>query len=60
MRDVVEFRTGSDGSLVLAPVPGEGYEYDDLTVELSGRTIHITTPDGERTVGLEAVHGERI
>lgn len=59
MRDIVEFRTGADGSLVLAPTPVDGYGYDDLEVELSGRTVHVTTPEGEQAVGLEVVHGER-
>ena len=58
MRDIVEFTTGPDGSLILAPQPGSDYEYDDLEVELRGRTIHVTTPSGSQTVGLEVVHGE--
>ena len=59
MRDIVRFRSGPDGSLVLAPTPGSGVDYEDVNVELRGRTIHITTPDGEQEVGLEVVHGER-
>lgn len=58
MRDIATFRTGPDGSLVLAVNPGEEYDYEDVDVSLSGRTIHVEVPDGERTVELEAVHGE--
>lgn len=57
MRDLTEFRSGPDGSLVLAVNPGEDYDADDIDVQLSGKTIHITVPEGERTVELEAVHG---
>lgn len=59
MRDIAEFTTGPDGSLILAPAPGADYDYDDLDVELRGRTIHVTTPAGSQTVQLEVVHGER-
>lgn len=59
MRDITEFRTAADGSLVLALAPVEGVADEDIEVELSGRTIHVTTPDGEATVGLEVVHGSR-
>jgi hypothetical protein len=58
MRDIVAFTTGPDGSLILAPQPGSDYEYDDLEVELRGRTIHVATPDGAQPVELEVVHGE--
>jgi hypothetical protein len=58
MRDVVTFRSGPDGSLILAPDAGEGYEYEELEVELRGRTIHVSTPEGGQEVRLEAVHGE--
>lgn len=63
MRDVVEFRTGPDGSVVLAPTPASAggdadYAQDDIEVELSGSTIHLAVP-GE-AVGLEVVHGESI
>lgn len=57
MRETVDFRTGQDGSLILAVNPGEGYEYEDIDVELSGKTVHVTVPEGERPVTLEAVHG---
>lgn len=59
MREITEFRTGADGSLVLALTPGEDVDDEDIQVELSGRTIHVTTPDGDSTVGLEVVHGAR-
>ncbi|WP_246982051.1 hypothetical protein [Halorientalis marina] len=58
MRDVVTFRSGPDGSLILAPDPGEDYDYEDMEVELSGRTIHVSTPEGGQKVRLEVVHGE--
>jgi hypothetical protein len=57
MRDIVSFRTGPDGSLILAPTPGEGTDDDEISVELRGRTIEISTPDGGQEVGLELVHG---
>lgn len=57
MRDLATFRTGPDGTLVLAPTPGEDLDYDDLEVELSGRTIEIRTPEGDQEVSLEVVHG---
>ncbi len=58
MREVATFATGDDGSLVLAVGPGEdaSFDYEDLTVELSGTTIHVTAP-GAGEVTLEAVHG---
>lgn len=59
MRETTAFRTGPDGSLVLAVNPGDGYDYEDIEVELSGKTIHVTVPGGERRVELEAVHGGR-
>lgn len=60
MRDLVTFRSGPDGKLILAiDTAGGDYDYDDLEVSLSGRTVEITTPDGEQPVGLEPVHGER-
>lgn len=59
MRDLVTFRSGPDGTLILAvDTAGGDYEYDDLEVSLNGRTIEITTPAGEQPVGLEPVHGE--
>jgi len=60
MRDLTAFDTGPDGSLVLAVEPlDDEYDYEDVTVALSGRTIHVTTPDGRHRVGLEAVHGSQ-
>jgi hypothetical protein len=59
MRDIVEFTTGPDGSLILAPTPGAGYDYADLDVELNGKTVQITTPEGNQPVALEIVHGDR-
>lgn len=58
MRQTAGFKTGPDGSLILAVAPGEEatFEYDDLTVELSGTTIHVTAPVAG-PVDLEAVHG---
>jgi len=58
MRDIATFRTGPDGSLVLAPTPGDDLDYDDIEVDLSGRTIELRTPEGDQPVGLEVVHGE--
>jgi hypothetical protein len=58
MRDLATFRTGPDGTLVLAPTPGDDLDYDDVEVELSGRTIEISTPEGRQEVSLEVVHGE--
>lgn len=61
MRETTSFETGPDGSLVLAVGPGSGapFDYEDLTVELSGTTIHVTAPDaGEIT--LEAAHGSAV
>jgi hypothetical protein len=58
MRDLATFRTGPDGTLVLAPTPGDDLDYDDIDVELSGRTIEISTPEGAQEVSLEVVHGE--
>jgi hypothetical protein len=59
MRDLARFRSGPDGTLILAVDTADGdYEYEDLEVELRGRTIEITTPDGDQPVGLEPVHGE--
>lgn len=60
MRDLTEFRTGPDGSLVLAVNPGDSYDYEEIDVEVSGKTIHITVPEGERTVEVEVVHGELV
>lgn len=60
MRETAAFQTGPDGSLVLAVNPGESYEYEDIDVELSGKSIQITVLEGERQVELEAVHGERV
>lgn len=60
MRETALFRSGPDGSLVLAVNPGDDYEYDDIELELSGKTIHVTVPDGQHQVELEAVHGERV
>ena len=59
MRDIVTFRSGPDGELILAPDPGADYDYEDMEVELSGRTIHVSTPEGGQEVRLEVVHGER-
>lgn len=58
MRETAAFETGPDGSLILAVTPGEGapFAYEDLTVELSGSTIHVTAP-AAGPVTLEAVHG---
>lgn len=58
MRETATFETGPDGSLVLAVGPGAGasFAYEDLTVELSGTTIHVTAPESG-AVTLEAVHG---
>lgn len=58
MRELTTFRSGPDGTVILAPTPGDAYEYDDLDVALSGRTIELRTPDGEQEVSLEVVHGE--
>jgi hypothetical protein len=59
MRDIVTVETGPDGSVILAlDTAGGDYEYEDLSVELDGRTIHIETPDGNQPVGLEVVHGD--
>jgi hypothetical protein len=58
MRDIAAFETGPDGSLVLAVNPGDDYDYEDIEVELSGKTIHVHAPAGERRVELEAVHGQ--
>jgi hypothetical protein len=59
MRDLVTFRSGPDGKLILAvDTAGGTYDYEDLAVELSGRTIEITTPEGDQPVGLEPVHGD--
>lgn len=60
MRETAAFQTGPDGSLVLAVNPGNDYEYKDIDVELSGKTIHVTVLEGEHRVELEAVHGERL
>jgi len=59
MRDLATFRTGPDGSLILAPDPGADYEYEEMDVELRGRTIHVSTPEGGQEVRLEVVHGDR-
>lgn len=58
MRELARFRTGPDGTLVLAPTPDEGDDYEDLEVTLAGRTIEISTPEGDSPVSLEVVHGE--
>lgn len=58
MRELVRFRTGPDGTLILAPTPGDDIEYEDIGVELAGRTIEITTPNGGSPVDIEVVHGE--
>lgn len=59
MRQQVHFRTGPDGTLVLAPTPGEEGDYEEIEVSLAGRTIEISTPVGDTSVALEVVHGER-
>ncbi|MFB6170954.1 MAG: hypothetical protein ABEJ23_00350 [Haloarculaceae archaeon] len=59
MRDLATFRTGPDGTLVLAPTPGDDLDYDDVEVELARRTVEIRTPEGGQAVSLEVVHGER-
>jgi hypothetical protein len=58
MRETATFHTGPDGSLVLAVDPGDGaaFDYDDIEVETSGKTIHVTAPDAG-PLDLEAVHG---
>jgi hypothetical protein len=58
MRQLATFNTGPDGTLVLAPTPGDEADYEDLEVSLSGRTIEITTPEGGEAVALEVVHGD--
>jgi len=58
MRDLATFHTGPDGTLVLAPTPGDDLSYDDIEVGLSGRTIEIRTPEGGQEVALEVVHGD--
>lgn len=60
MRERATFRTGPDGSLILAVDPGEDAAFDrgDVEVSLSGTTIEITAPVAG-PVELEAVHGER-
>lgn len=60
MRDLATFRTGPDGTLVLAPTPGEDMDYEDIEIELSGRTIELRTPEGDQDVSLEVVHGEHV
>jgi hypothetical protein len=58
MRQLATFTTGPDGTLVLAPTPGDDLDYEDVEVSLSGRTIEITTPEGGQEVALEVVHGD--
>lgn len=58
MRDLATFRTGPDGTLVLAPTPRGELGDEDVAVELSGRTIELRTPAGDQAVALEVVHGE--
>lgn len=60
MRDQATFRTGPDGTLVLAPTPGDDLDYEDIEVELSGRTIELRTPEGGQDVLLEVVHGDHV
>lgn len=61
MRETATFETGPDGSLVLAVGPGADapFDYEDLTVDLGGTTIHVTAP-GAGEITLEAVHGTAV
>jgi hypothetical protein len=46
--------------VVLALDTADGdYDYEDLTAELNGRTIHLPMPEGGQAVGREVIHGER-
>lgn len=58
MRDIVRFRTGPDGTVILAPTPEGDLDAGDIDVSLAGRTIEIRTPTGDTPVALEVVHGE--
>lgn len=58
MRDLATFTTGPDGTVVLAPTPRGAYDYEDIEVDLSGRTIELHTPSGGQEIALEVVHGD--